>query len=230
MPGLPPNHSAFARAALTSYGRDPHTPLRLLSLSENATYLVDDQQPMVLRAHRPGYHSLSAIRSELAWMSALRAETPVVTPELVRARNGSEVIAVGVDGITLHVDAMGFVPGCTAEETSGVVGYGKLGQLTAHMHHHAQGWRLPPGFTRFRWDLDSMFGPQARWGDWRQAPGLTDADREAVDAAVRDIIRRLSEYGCTPDRFGLIHADMRLSNLMVDPGRPGSDITVIDFD
>lgn len=230
MPGLPPNHSAFARAALTSYGRDPHTPLRLLSLSENATYLVDDQQPMVLRAHRPGYHSLPAIRSELAWMSALRAETPVVTPELVRARNGSEVIAVGVDGITLHVDAMGFVPGCTAEETSGVVGYGKLGQLTAHMHHHAQGWRLPPGFTRFRWDLDSMFGPQARWGDWRQAPGLTDADREAVDAAVRDIIGRLSEYGCTPDRFGLIHADMRLSNLMVDPGRPGSDITVIDFD
>ncbi|SHX60966.1 putative aminoglycoside phosphotransferase [Mycobacteroides abscessus subsp. abscessus] len=42
MPGLPSNHSAFAQAALTSYGRDPHTPLRLLSLSENATYLVDD--------------------------------------------------------------------------------------------------------------------------------------------------------------------------------------------
>lgn len=230
MPGLPSNHSAFAQAALASYGRDPDTSLRLLSLSENATYLVDDQRPMVLRVHRPGYHSLPAIRSELAWMHALRTETPVVTPELVRARDGSDVIAVGVDGATLHVDAMGYVPGCTAEETSGVVGYGNLGQLTAHMHDHAQRWRAPAEFTRFRWDLDSMFGPQARWGDWRQAPGMTDRDLTAVDAAVGDISRRLDEYGYTPDRFGLIHADMRLSNLMVDPGRPGSDITVIDFD
>lgn len=230
MPGLPSNHSAFAHAALASYGRDPDTSLRLLSLSENATYLVDDQQPMVLRVHRPGYHSLPAIRSELAWMRALRTETPVVTPELVRAGDGSDVIAVCIDGATLHVDAMGYVPGCTAEETSGVVGYGNLGQLTAHMHDHAQRWRVPAEFSRFRWDLDSMFGPQARWGDWRQAPGMTDRDRIAVDAAVGDISRRLDEYGYTPDRFGLIHADMRLSNLMVDPGRPGSDITVIDFD
>lgn len=230
MPGLPPNHNAFARAALAAYGRAPDTPLRLLSLSENATYLVDDQRPIVLRVHRPGYHPLPAIRSELAWMRALRAETPVVTPELVRSRDGSDVVAVWVDGDTLHVDAMGFVPGCTAEETSGVVGYGKLGQLTAHMHGHAQRWRVPREFTRFRWDLDSMFGPDARWGDWRLAPGLTDRDHTAIAAAVRDILQRLTEYGYTPDRFGLIHADMRLSNLMVDPGRPGSDITVIDFD
>ncbi|AMT69802.1 phosphotransferase enzyme family protein [Mycobacteroides immunogenum] len=230
MPGLPPNHSAFAHAALSSYGRDPDAPLRLLSLSENATYLVDDERPMVLRVHRPGYHSLPAIRSELTWMRALRTETPVITPELVRARDGSDVLGVEVDGVTLHVDGMGFVPGCTAEETSGVVGYGKLGQLTAHMHDHAQRWRVPQEFTRFRWDLESMFGPRARWGDWRQAPGMTDQDRATVDAAVRDIIGRITEYGYGPDRFGLIHADMRLSNLMVDPGRPGSDITVIDFD
>ncbi|MFA4085081.1 phosphotransferase enzyme family protein [Mycobacteroides salmoniphilum] len=230
MPGLPSNHSEFARAALPGYGRDPDTPLRLLSLSENATYLVDDQRPIVLRVHRPGYHGLPAIRSELAWMRALRAETAVVTPQLVEALDGSDVIAVGVEDVTLHVDAMGFVPGCTAEETPGVVGYAKLGQLTAHMHDHAQRWRVPQEFTRFRWDLDSMFGPRARWGDWRRAPGMIDRDRTAVEAAVRDLVRRLTEYGYTPDRFGLIHADMRLSNLMVDPAQPGSDITVIDFD
>lgn len=230
MPGLPPTHGAFARAALPGYGRAPHTPLRLLSLSENATYLVDDPQPMVLRVHRPGYHSLPAIRSELAWMRALRADTPVVTPELVRAGDGSDVVAVCVDDVTLYVDAMSFVPGCTAEEGADVVGYGKLGELTAHMHDHARRWRVPPEFTRFRWDLDSMFGPQARWGDWRRAPGMTDGDRAAIAAAVGDITRRLAVFGDAPDRFGLIHADMRLSNLMVDPGRPGSDITVIDFD
>ena len=39
--GLPADHQEYARAALPSYGRDPDAPLRLLSLSENATYLVD---------------------------------------------------------------------------------------------------------------------------------------------------------------------------------------------
>ena len=66
MPGLPPTHELFGRAALPAYGRPADTPLRLLSLSENATYLVEDDDPIVLRVHRPGYHSLAAIRSELA--------------------------------------------------------------------------------------------------------------------------------------------------------------------
>jgi Ser/Thr protein kinase RdoA (MazF antagonist) len=38
--------------------------------------------------------------------------------------------------------------------------------------------------------------------------------------------RRLAEYGTGPDVFGLIHADLRLANLLVD----GDTTTVIDFD
>src|SRR5690606_31533543 len=37
---------------------------------------------------------------------------------------------------------------------------------------------------------------------------------------------RLARYGTTPDRYGLIHADLRLANLLVD----GPDLAVIDFD
>ena len=50
MPGLPADHELFARAALPAYGRAPDTALRLLSLSENATYLVCDDDPIVLRS------------------------------------------------------------------------------------------------------------------------------------------------------------------------------------
>ena len=63
MSGLPSNHMTFARASLAAYGRATDSSLRLLSLSENATYFVEDDEPMVLRVHRPGYHSLDAIRS-----------------------------------------------------------------------------------------------------------------------------------------------------------------------
>ncbi len=38
--------------------------------------------------------------------------------------------------------------------------------------------------------------------------------------------RRLSAYGTGPDRYGLVHADTRLANLLVDDG----SVSVIDFD
>ncbi|MGV0990638.1 MAG: phosphotransferase enzyme family protein [Mycobacterium sp.] len=231
MPGLPPNHEAFARAALPAYGRPADSTLRLLSLSENATYLADaGGDPLVLRVHRPGYHSLEAIRSELAWMRALRDETAVITPGLVVADDGTDVVAADVDGQVLHVDAVTLVPGCTAEEDPDAVGFDELGRLTAVMHQHSRSWIAPPGFTRFSWDLDTVLGPRARWGNWRLAPGLTDEDRSWIQRAADDITSRLTEFGCPPERFGLIHADLRLANLMVDPADPGAGITVIDFD
>lgn len=230
MPGLPSNHLTFARASLAAYGRATDSSLRLLSLSENATYLVDDDEPMVLRVHRPGYHPLDAIRSELAWMQALRTETPVATPELICARDGSDVVTAEVDGALLHVDAVSYIPGRTAEEDPDAVGFDELGRLTAIMHDHARYWTVPAGFTRFRWDLETILGPQARWGNWRLAPGLTESDRDWIGRAAADISVRLTEFGCGTDRFGLIHADLRLANLMIDPSEPGSGITVIDFD
>jgi Ser/Thr protein kinase RdoA (MazF antagonist) len=235
MPGLPPDHERYARAALPGYGRDRDAPLRLLSLSENATYLADDGDPMVL-----------AIRSELKWMAALREQTPVVTPELIPARDGSDVVAATVAGNTLHVDAVTFISGCTAEEQPDVVGFDELGRITAAMHGHVKSWTAPDYFTRFRWDVDATIGRQARWGNWRHAPGLTATDEAIVERAAAEVGRRLTEFGYGADRFGLIHADLRMANLMVDPdpesdpepdpeSHPESDnasasITVIDFD
>jgi Ser/Thr protein kinase RdoA (MazF antagonist) len=233
MSGLPPDHEAYARAALPAYGREPDTPLRLLSLSENATYLADDGDPMVLRVHRPGYHSLEAIRSELNWMAALRDQAGVATPHLIPARDGSEVVAATVAGNTLHVDAVTFITGCTAEEQPDAVGFDELGRITAAMHDHVQGWAAPEYFTRFRWDVDATLGREARWGNWRHAPGLTLPDQAIVESAAAEVGHRLTEFACGADRFGLIHADLRMANLMVDPGNTStvpSTITVIDFD
>jgi Ser/Thr protein kinase RdoA (MazF antagonist) len=228
--GLPADHQRYARAALPSYGRDPDAPLRLLSLSENATYLVDDAEPIVLRVHRADYHSREAIRSELAWMAALREQTDVVTPRLIPARDGSEVVTAVHDGHPLNVDAVTFVSGCTAEERPEAVGFDQLGRITAAMHDHVRQWQAPDYFTRFSWDADTMIGPDGRWGDWRHAPGLTAADAAVLERTTTELGARLAEFGCGPDRFGLIHADLRMANLMIDPQVDGGPITVIDFD
>ena len=49
---------------------------------------------------------------------------------------------------------------------------------------------------------------------------------ETFGETVRLIERRLRRFGKAPDRFNLIHGDMRLANLLVD----GGPIKVIDFD
>lgn len=230
MPGLPDDHESFARAVLSEYGRPLDTPLRLLSLSENATYLADGPDPLVLRIHRPGYHSLPSIISELAWMTALRTETPVRTPQPVVAVSGAPVVAARVDDRMLYVDAVSRIPGCTAEECPDAVGFDTLGELTALMHDHAESWQIPTGFTRFRWDIDTTIGPDARWGNWRSATALSVSDRRRIERAVDEITARLTEFGTGGDRFGLVHADLRLANLMIDPADPAGGLTVIDFD
>ncbi|GJF17674.1 aminoglycoside phosphotransferase [Mycolicibacterium cyprinidarum] len=229
MSGFPPDHESYARAALPAYGRDPDSVLHLLSLSENAIYLVAEDQPMVLRVHRPGYHTLEAIRSELSWMAALRAETAVATPALIPSLDGRDVVTARVDGNMLYVDAVTFIEGCTAEEKPEAVGFDELGRISAHMHDHAERWTAPNYFTRFRWDVEATVGPQARWGNWRAVAGLGSDGAAVIENAAAKVAARLADFGEGRDRFGLIHTDLRMANLMIDPAGSGG-ITVIDFD
>ena len=54
-----------------------------------------------------------------------------------------------------------------------------------------------------------------------------DAPKVALFTRTVDLIeRRLAAYGQGNDRFGLIHCDLRLANLLID----GDAVKVIDFD
>src|SRR6266516_8173803 len=83
-----------AQRALGEYRCHPGATVRLLNVSENATYLIDDPDagPSVLRVHRHGYHTEPAIASELAWMDALRAEAGVRTPRVLAATDGRRIV------------------------------------------------------------------------------------------------------------------------------------------
>lgn len=227
---MPTTHEAFARAALPSYGRGSEAPLRLLSLSENATWLVDDDRPLVLRVHRPDYHTQEAVESELDWVEAIRRDTPIAVPAPVAASDGRRVVSVAVGGLALLVDAMAFVPGAPADQAPGAFDVEGLGRIAGQLHQHASAWLRPAGFTRFRWDLDAIVGPDARWGDWRAFPGLTRGGRAAIERAASRVAQRVEAFGETPDRFGLIHGDLSQPNLLVDAAGGRGTITVLDFD
>jgi len=219
---------AFAQAALPAYGLDG-AQVRLLNVSENGTFRVDHPQqgPSVLRVHRSGYHSEPAIRSELAWIEALRAEGVVRTPAFLPTLDRSPVARVELpDGQSRHVVRFTWVDGTEPDETRLTRDFAELGEITARLHRHARSWRRPAGFTRFVWDYDTSLGEKGHWGRWQDGLGVGPAELAVLGRLDEALRARLAEYGQGESRFGLVHADMRLANLLVD----GDTVTVIDFD
>lgn len=220
------DYEPSARAALALYGLEGAV-LTLLSFSENGTYLATlDGECVVIRVHRPGYNSLEEIRSELAWMESVRTDSTIRTPRVRAALDGSSVVTIDIDGEVHHVDVFEYIPGMSAESEQSGIKYNDLGAITAKLHKHVQKWTPPVDFARFRWDLDSMLGAQGRWGDWRDVPNLSANHRDLIETAEKKVRQRLERFGTGPDRFGLVHADLRMSNLIVQ----NDEIVVIDFD
>jgi Ser/Thr protein kinase RdoA (MazF antagonist) len=181
----------------------------------------------VLRVHRENYHSEASIASELQWLEALRRDAGIATPVEIPARDGRRVVEFDHDGSKRYVVLFEKIEGHEPDErTIDENDFRVLGGLTAQLHLHARRWRRPPKFERFSWDWNSTLGSTPRWGRWQEGIGI-GPEESALIADVAHLIRqRLDDFGSGPDRYGLVHADLRLANLLVG----GDKINVIDFD
>ncbi len=222
----------LAAKSLGSYDLPAGAGVELINLSENATYRVDGpgDTRWALRVHREGYHSHAAIASELAWARALREDGAVITPTAIAGRNGDIIQTIEHEEIDKprHVVLFEWESGIEPdEEQQDLRGpFEILGEKTAQMHLQVRNWQRPDWFERLTWDFDTSLGDRPHWGRWRDGMGLTPEIEALFERTVALIGKRLAKFGKGPDRFDLIHCDMRLANLLID-----DDITkVIDFD
>jgi Ser/Thr protein kinase RdoA (MazF antagonist) len=222
----------LATAALARYElADTDTP-SLVNLSENATYGVQEQgtgRRYALRVHRDGYHSRNAISSELAWLRALRRDRIVTTPMPIPGSDGALIQTVGHPAMDRprNVVLFSWEDGTEPSEKEHLAEkFTMLGEIAARMHRHSQGWLRPANFERQVWDFSTSLGGHPHWGHWQDGVGLDRENRVLFQRSVDLIERRLASFGKTPARFGLIHCDMRLANLLVD----GDEMKVLDFD
>lgn len=202
----------------------------LINVSENATYLVEARDyKAVLRVHRPGYHSRRAIECELAWSEALGAQAGVQTPAPYRGKNGEAVQVRTLErlGEPRFMVLFEFIDGTQPDEKKELTGsFEELGAIAAQTHIHSMNWAKPQPFERLVWDTDAIFGPQAKWGNWRDAPNVTAPIRAILERVEETIKARLYRFGRGSNRYGLIHADMRLANLIINQ----NGTRLIDFD
>lgn len=223
----------LAHGSMKHYDLPDGLAVELLNLSENATYRIEHKaggQKWALRIHRDGYHSREAIASELAWAIDLRNAGVVTTPVPIRGHDGELIQRVIHPRLPRPRNAVlfewetGAEPGIDEDLTGP---FEVLGEVTARMHRHVKQWRRPPGFKRLTWDFETSLGEAApHWGRWRDGMGVDRARAELFARTVARIGERLARYGKGEDRFGLIHCDLRLANLLID----GSEVKVIDFD
>jgi Ser/Thr protein kinase RdoA (MazF antagonist) len=161
----------------------------------------------------------------------------IPVPRVIRSRHGRdfEVVAMPAIGGARQIDVFEWIDGRQLGSVeSGISGegaaiaeqYQMIGAIAARMHNHAAGWQCPTGFRRHAWDAAGLVGEQPFWGRFWELAALTPGQTKLLVHARAKIAGELGAYGTTPDRYGLIHADLVPENLLVD----GNRVQVIDFD
>ncbi|MFP6729909.1 MAG: phosphotransferase [Alphaproteobacteria bacterium] len=230
-------------AGLDRFGLESDCQIQMINHSENTTYRIESPgriensgrtenpgaEPCVIRVHREDYHSRRGIECELAWMQALNDQAGVPTPRPIPGLDGEVIQTVAGHGLPRERYAVRFawIDGEAPDENKDLIApFIQLGEVTARTHVHSKSWLLPADFERLRWDFEATLGGNPNWGRWEAAPGLDGGDHALLERCAQLIGARLTAFGQAPARFGLIHADFRLANLLVHNG----ETRVIDFD
>lgn len=206
--------------------------IRLLKKSENLTLLVTctDDTRHILRINRPDYHTPEELNSELLWMEDIRDSTTILIPNVIRNRQGNAISSYADEKMhTQYYSIFSFLEGSVLHDVKGealITMMEQVGALASTLHTQVQNSKIACKLKRFSWDYEDLLGENARFGQWEQHPALTSSQKKVLDQAVSDIRERLTSYGKESSRYGLIHSDLHLSNIMYHNGR----LQLIDFD
>ncbi|MEK4024957.1 phosphotransferase enzyme family protein [Sporosarcina sp. FSL W7-1283] len=217
-------------------GLDDFT-VELLDYSENATYLVKNleaNEKRILRVCRPDYHSKEEIESEVKWLQLIDADTEVVVSKPIPGSNGEYLQSVTLDenNREYHCVLFTFLEGETPDvdnEDKLVRVFKEIGKTTACFHKHSiRNWERFNQIKRPIWNYESLIGDNPKWGRWQDGKGISPEREELLNRVSTVIEKRLEKFGKGRERFGLIHADLRHANLLIDNEK--KLVQVIDFD
>ena len=222
-----------AQAVVKRYDFSNKTKVSLLSESENKVYLVDDpamSEKYVLRVNsgRLTYHTPSSIASEMSWLIAICNDTDIVVPKVLSAKDGSLVQTISAPGLDKprYATIYSFLPGGEPPEDDLLSGFMKLGEISARLHQHAINWSSPSNFQRHEWSTEAILDDRHNWGPWQMGVEV-EAENMKLLSRLDQIVRtRLALLPTEKEHYGLIHADLRLANILVD----GEQTAIIDFD
>jgi Ser/Thr protein kinase RdoA (MazF antagonist) len=211
------------------YDISPLSTITLLSFETSAEYLIEDKRNglfTVLRISRPDFYTCDELEAEIRWIKELEKHNPpFVLPQPICGIDGRIVqkIALPTGGICF-CSMFAYLHGRTLDEhddTELVSDFKKLGEITALMHQNALQWNGSETLSRPILDTGALLGSQSRYGPIGsgilasdEPASLTSEQLLLFDKVSSTIKRRLFRFGKSGARFGLIHSDLSLSNII----------------
>jgi Ser/Thr protein kinase RdoA (MazF antagonist) len=232
----------LARAALNAYGL-AGARFKLIRQAGNTLFRVKETNPTsggsdvyvageyMLRLHQPGYQSTGAIELELAWLAAMCREVSLPIPEPLSTPDGRRLVRVSIAGVPgeTNCSILRWVRGRSLTRNYRPEHYRAQGRLMARLHRFSEGWVLPAGTSKRKYDWEGLFRDDLEEDmpaseAWSLLPREYVAPFKVVAGRIRQVMDRL---GKGPAVYGLIHADLGLdANILFWRG----DARAIDFD
>jgi Ser/Thr protein kinase RdoA (MazF antagonist) len=219
-----------AAQALPFWDFAPSTEIKLLNYTENATFKVmpKDAEPFIMRIHRALYTTKNSILSEIDWLKNL-SEDGISVPKPIPMKDGNYVAEIKTDlGDTRLVDCSKFESGVPPMGIPDIKSFERLGEIIARLHLNAEKYKKPEFYERIVWNEDETFTLRNNYHfiDYQGAKVFTDEDKAVLHDAEVKIRSKLAAYGKNSKNYGLIHSDVRFSNILVDNGQ----FKLLDFD
>ena len=171
----------------------------------------------MLRLAYPGWRTLTDLRSEAMWLTALCADTNIPAPEIIPAGNGEQVLSLSVPGIPdpWHMTLMRWVPGRLLGHYLTEENLEKMGKLFAELHRHGADWKPPEGFTKRRFE---------HWLSRGEENCLEMLSPPTILAPHRDVLARMSTHvedayqALDRSDLRVIHCDLWHDNIKLHRG------------
>ena len=193
-----------------------------LAYSSNAVFAVRaGGARFVLRLSLAGRVKESQLRSELAWLRAIRQRTDLLAPVLVPLRvDGEERLYFTASHEKLpppqavfcvlfaHIDGKRKA----ARELS-AADCRQIGCYLGKLHQDAQ-FDTPAGFDRPRLDWQGLFGVESPYQSAAAGIPLKDGQRAVFADVAARVGRVMARLDREPASFGLIHADLLSKNVL----------------
>lgn len=200
-----------------------------LKYSENIIYKIvfqsvdnESVSPVVFRVHRPGYHDLEELESEMVWMEEIGRDTDIHLPAIFRGRDGKIIQNMNTsDGAKLYCSVISFLEGKVVGDLEGdelAEAVRQIGEITAKLHLQAIKRDKSVVLKRFSWDIHNFFDKDGVWGSWRDFPGISTMDYEFLEKCQEKMTEKMEHYGRSNEHYGVIHADLHFYNIIRNQG------------
>lgn len=212
-------YKQVALKAIQEYDLD-WQQIRFNQLSDTCTFVIETEGDgaFLLRIHTK--RNRNEIESELVWLDHLAEKMNMAIPTGIHSRNGEKIISIEIEnGDCVHVSVMRWVDGEHAEEELTDDQVYKEGILLAKLHQVSQDFKIPSGFERPIWDVQSFSGSMTRLKEHYHT-FLTDEQFTQYELAADKLIDTLGKREKAHNHYGIIHGDLHQGNIVFHNGEP----------